>query len=257
MRKNSMLIALILGLCGLNGFAGDVEIIKECVKKLDYKTDFELNQALECIHSRMPRVAPILIKELETTTNSRIKEGVMDILGYHKIKEAIPQILKSVKNKNKKIRESAVSALASVQDEETLPIFYELCKDENEAVKQDAIRTLIRFHKKGKVPSRIIDEIRLEIKTYLTSPNPFKRQTGAYFATELEAREFLPIIESLASNDTYYFVVKKRDRHLNAVGEEGTYPVREAAYKALTKLKHIVNPAAEIKTSLQQSTTLQ
>lgn len=107
--------------------------------------------------------------------------SLVRILGYFRVQEAIPDLIKLLSDKNESVRMSTVLALGRLGAKDATPELVKLLKDPNGDTRGLAAIVLVEFGAKDKVPQEIIKDIESIIKwggEYKTRANFALKELG-------------------------------------------------------------------------------
>ena len=162
-------------------------------------------------------------KEIEKLSNMSwtVRENAVYTLGRLQAKEAIPHLIKALKDEEKYVRLAAISALSELQAQEAIPhLIILLSEDEETIVRADAVYTLGRLQAKEAIPhlikalkdeefavryaaAKVISKTDKDlIRKSLSNKDAFIRESAAYALGELQAQEAIPELISLLSDES-------------------------------------------------------
>ncbi|ORJ62372.1 HEAT repeat domain-containing protein [Geothermobacter hydrogeniphilus] len=131
--------------------AGDAKAVSQLVSLLG-RTDNGLNDKVYPLVTQLGKAAiPALIDQADSDDRV-LREYVIASLGTLQAKEAVPVIVKSLRDKSFSRRYIAAWALGQISDVSSIPELLQALDDDDSGVRRYATRSLIRFNTRAVAP---------------------------------------------------------------------------------------------------------
>ena len=185
--------------------------IEVLVSALRWRYDTARNSAIGALVSLGPTITPRLLRVLRIAKTAVERRAAVDGLGLLKSKDAVPDLLRALRDPNMVVRRAAMAALVRIGASESVPRISSLLKDESGGVRVLAAGVLGQFGDRRAVPA-LVRSLRDE-KWYV-------RQVAAASLGVLRDRRATRPLET-ASRDSRPAVSKAARASLTALGKEG------------------------------------
>lgn len=221
--------------------------IYKCMENLKSEKEQVYEEANECLYYLLPRHTASLLKELGNNKEPIVRSQLAMLFAKRRIKEATPVIINLLDDKNRSVRKHAASALRGMKDVRSIPALMKLINEDDASIWSDSIGGILDLQ--NNVSKENIDELKKVLIKNLKHPKELRRRYAVMHLGNMKDPGMIPVLEDLLQNDTGFYlidsVVKGKRIKLK------TYPVREAARKAVDVLKAGSNNFED----LQKSTT--
>jgi len=184
--------------------------IEVLVSGLRWRYDTARNSAIGALVSLGPTITPRLLRVLRIAETAVERRAAVDGLGLLKSKDAVPDLLRALRDPNMVVRRAAMAALARIGASESVPQISTLLKDESGGVRVLAAGVLGQFGDRRAVPA-LVRSLRDE-KWYV-------RQAAAASLGVLRDRRAIRPLET-ASRDSRPAVSKAARASLKALGKD-------------------------------------
>jgi len=184
--------------------------IEVLVSGLRWRYDTARNSAIGALVSLGPTITPRLLRVLRIAETAVERRAAVDGLGLLKSKDAVPDLLRALRDPNMVVRRAAMAALVRIGASESVPRISRLLKDESGGVRVLAAGVLGQFGDRRAVPA-LVRSLRDE-KWYV-------RQAAAASLGVLRDRRAIRPLET-ASRDSRPAVSKAACASLKAFGKD-------------------------------------
>jgi len=170
---------------------GDTQGLDGLLSAFRWRYDTARNEAVRAVVSLGPQVFPALLRLARTGSTAVERRAAVDALGLLGEPEAVPQVVRALRDPNMVVRRAALIALVRLRASKEIPRIVRLLQDESGGVRVLAAEVLGRFQDRRAVPALVRS---------LRDPKWYVRQAAARALGAIGDARAVPALERAAQD---------------------------------------------------------